>query len=195
MFAENVRRKVSPRRKHWRSRRSFDLGFETEPARFSKEFEDFFENGALPPLNESSDDTATTTADNSTQHSQQQQLLQRRHSRPLSARISNMVLEELYLSEALYRSMLDVHEDGEHVQNRINSLREGDENNSETEEASDAEEGEYDENRVEVVAEEEEEEEEDDERRFLRRRERRFLRRRRQRRQRQVIYRTTEFSN
>ena len=42
------------------------------------------------------------------------------------------MLEELYLSEALYRSMLDVHEDGEHVQNRINSLR-GDENNSETE--------------------------------------------------------------
>ena len=73
------------------------------------------------------------------------------------------MLEELYLSEALYRSMLDVHEDGEHVQNRINGLREGDENNSETEEASDAEEGEYDENRVEVVAEEEEEEEEEEE--------------------------------
>ncbi len=145
-----------------RSRRSFDLGSRRNLPDFRRNSEDFFENGALPPLNESGDDTATTTADNSTQHSQQQQLLlQRRHSRRLVQEFRNMVLEELYLSEALYRSMLDVHEDGEHVQNRINSLREGDENNSETEEASDAEEGEYDENRVEVVAEEEEEEEEE----------------------------------
>jgi hypothetical protein len=144
-----------------RSRRSFDLGSRRNLPDFRRNSEDFFENGALPPLNESGDDTATTTADNSTQHSQQQQ--QQQHSRRLVNEFRNMVLEELYLSEALYRSMLDVHEDGEHVQNRINGLREGNENNSETEEASDAEEGEYDENRVEVVAEEEKEEEEEEE--------------------------------
>ena len=145
-----------------RSRRSFDLGSRRNLPDFRRNSEDFFENGALPPLNESGDDTATTTADNSTQHSQQQQQQQQQHSRRLVNEFRNMVLEELYLSEALYRSMLDVHEDGEHVQNRINGLREGNENNSETEEASDAEEGEYDENRVEVVAEEEKEEEEEE---------------------------------
>jgi hypothetical protein len=81
-----------------------------------------------------------------------------------------MVLEELYLSEAIYRSMLDVHEDeseGEVHQHQIGNLEEGYENNSETEEASDVGEEapngrENNEDREEVDDDDDDEEEEDD---------------------------------
>ena len=80
-----------------------------------------------------------------------------------------MVLEELYLSEAIY-DMLDVHEDeseGEVHQHQIGNLEEGYENSSETEEASDVGEEalsgrENNEDREEVDDDDDDDEEEDD---------------------------------
>jgi len=52
-----------------------------------------------------------TNAAITTGNARQQQQQQQQHSRRLVQDFRNMVLEELYLSEAIYRSMLDVHED------------------------------------------------------------------------------------
>ena len=87
-----------------------------------------------------SDDNATTTADNSTQHSQQQQQQQQQqHSRRLVNEFGTWCWKSSTFLKLFTKHARRL-EDGEHVQNRINGLREGNENNSETEEASDAEE-------------------------------------------------------
>ena len=80
-----------------------------------------------------------------------------------------MVLEELYLSEAIYRSMLDVHEDeseGEVHQRQIGNLEEGYENSSENEASDVGEEAlsgrENNEDREEVDDDDDDDDDEDD---------------------------------
>lgn len=120
-----------------RSRRSLDLGSRRNSQDFRRNSEEFYRRGVLPPFESAENATnAAITTGNARQQQQQQQ----QHSRRLVQDFRNMVLEELYLSEAIYRSMLDVHEDeseGEVHQHQIGNLEEGYENNSETEEASD----------------------------------------------------------
>lgn len=121
------------RRGSQRSRRSFDLGSRRNSQEFRRNSEEFFQRGTLPSLTESEENTTSTTATTTRSIQEQRRLVQD---------FRNMVLEELYLSEAIYRSMLDVHEDeGENVHPHVEEEEEG---NSETEDASDFEEQERD---------------------------------------------------
>ena len=90
------------RRGSQRSRRSFDLGSRRNSQEFRRNSEEFFQRGTLPSLTESEENTTSTTATTTRSIQEQRRLVQD---------FRNMVLEELYLSEAIYRSMLDVHED------------------------------------------------------------------------------------
>ena len=113
------------RRGSQRSRRSFDLGSRRNSQEFRRNSEEFFQRGTLPSLTESEENTTSTTATTTRSIQEQRRLVQD---------FRNMVLEELYLSEAIYRSMLDVHED---ESDNVHP-------NSETEDASDFEEQERD---------------------------------------------------
>jgi len=124
------------RRGSQRSRRSFDLGSRRNSQEFRRNSEEFFQRGTLPSLTESEENTTSTTATTTRSIQEQRRLVQD---------FRNMVLEELYLSEAIYRSMLDVHEDeGENVHPHVEEEEEEEGNNSETEDASDFEEQERD---------------------------------------------------
>ena len=119
------------RRGSQRSRRSFDLGSRRNSQEFRRNSEEFFQRVTLPSLTESEENTTSTTATTTRSIQEQRRLVQD---------FRNMVLEELYLSEAIYRSMLDVHEDeGENVHPHVEEEEE-EGNNSETEDASDFEE-------------------------------------------------------
>ena len=128
------------RRGSQRSRRSFDLGSRRNSQEFRRNSEEFFQRGTLPSLTESEENTTSTTATTTRSIQEQRRLVQD---------FRNMVLEELYLSEAIYRSMLDVHEDESenvhpHVEEEEGEEEEEEGNNSETEDASDFEEPERD---------------------------------------------------